>query len=343
MYFNQDEVVERRWMISEAALDDEQYQIRNLKKDQSFLVDGCAGSGKTVLALQKAQELQASGIDSYLVIIFTKTLTSFVKDGIIHFDIDPDKVWNYHQLANSGYEKVDYIIVDEIQDFSEEQIHKMLSFASISFMFFGDDAQKLYEIGLGIEEIKKISGLPTENHKKLYKNYRLPKNIAKFSSHIKGDYDLVERCVKEEGEKPVVKKFNHFHEELHYIKEMIENEYWRDVAIFFSNNDEVIYAGEQFKKIGLDVEIKANRKDKKPVEELVFFNSKPKLMTYHSSKGLQFEHVFMPSCEIDSNEYRYREAVYVATTRASETLHITYSGTLSPFIASIPKDLSTNF
>lgn len=59
-------------------------------------------------------------------------------------------------------------------------------------------------------------------------------------------------------------------------------------------------------------------------------------MTYHSSKGLQFENVFLPNCTTSNPEDR--PALYVAITRTYGTLYIMYSGSVSPLFDEIEED-----
>ena len=70
--------------------------------------------------------------------------------------------------------------------------------------------------------------------------------------------------------------------------------------------------------------------------DLDFDSDNPKLMTYHSAKGLQFEAVFLPECK--SFEERDRIPLYVAITRSYQYLFIMYSGALSRLFDAIPKD-----
>ena len=71
--------------------------------------------------------------------------------------------------------------------------------------------------------------------------------------------------------------------------------------------------------------------------DLSFTNDTPKLITYHSSKGLQFETVFIPNCNTDYDDDR--EPLYVAITRAFQSLYIMHSGDLSQFFDNIPPNL----
>ena len=59
-------------------------------------------------------------------------------------------------------------------------------------------------------------------------------------------------------------------------------------------------------------------------------------MTYHSSKGLQFEAVFLPNCESDDGS---KIPLYVAMTRTYQSLYILHSGNLSSFFDDVPTNL----
>jgi superfamily I DNA/RNA helicase len=72
-------------------------------------------------------------------------------------------------------------------------------------------------------------------------------------------------------------------------------------------------------------------------------------MTYHSSKGLDFETVFLPGMDSGlsifkkSNENLERTLFYVASTRSRRNLFISYSGDRPhPFVAAMPKNLIHN-
>ncbi len=81
-----------------------------------------------------------------------------------------------------------------------------------------------------------------------------------------------------------------------------------DVGILFRHNDEVEHAYEYFKNHGVNVEAKFGT-----FMDLDFSSDNPKMMTYHSSKGLQFEHVFIPECTVEDDDNR--NPLYVAVTR----------------------------
>lgn len=339
-----EEIISKKWMVREEELDDEQYKIKMMKMDD-YLVEGCAGSGKTILALQKAKEIQDSDLGSYLVVIFTVTLKTFIQDGITNLGLDPDRVCNFHALEKNGFDSADYVIVDEIQDFSKEIIDKLTSMAKKNFIFFGDNAQQLYakkNNNITLEKIRQQSDIKEKNYRVLAKNYRLPLPIAKFAESISTKEDhLANRCVKHSGEKPLIIKHNSPQSELDYFANLIKNETLSDVGILVENNAQVELVKNYFNSIGLECEFKYytqnETKYKSRHNNIDFYTDKPKIMTYHSSKGLQFEHVFLPFCELDGNNHNYQEALYVAVTRASERLIITYSNSLTTYIRGIDR------
>ena len=344
MDFNEDfneDLITRRWMVREEELDDDQYKIKVMKMD-NYIVEGCAGSGKTILALQKAKEIQDLGLGSYLVIIYTVTLRSFIKDGVTSLGLDPDRVCNFHSLDKNGFDSADYIIVDEIQDFSAGDIIKLKNMAKKNFIFFGDDAQQVYAYknnDINLNQIMDLSNIKKENHKILEKNYRLPKPIADFAQLINSaDNTLAERCMKVNGEKPNIIQCSSPKDQLDYIVNLIQNETLHDVGILVGTNEDIETLKYYFESIGFKAEYKYYEDGEKYREwksDLDFYTNLPKVMTYHSSKGLQFEHVFMPLCEYNYTKYSFQEAMYVAATRTSQRLIILYSYLLSPFVRAI--------
>jgi superfamily I DNA/RNA helicase len=343
------DVLSRKWLISEESFDEEQRKIRNLKQG-NYLIEGCAGSGKTVLALTKAFEIKEAELGSYLVIIFTYTLRDFIKDGIKHLGLDEERICMFDKLDKLGVESADYIIVDEVQDFDETRIKKLVSMANKNFIFFGDDSQQLYSENIGdinLEKIVNISSIESNCHKKLNKNYRLPKPIAEFAQYISKDNSLkiVGQCVKQGGRKPLIFKCRNLNHELDLVQSIIEENGLLNVGILVQENQDVEAVKDYYENKNFEVEYKYYEKDKNnkkiwpPVNTLSFFEHAPKIITYHSSKGLQFDHVFLVDCTLDDSKYDYVDALYVAATRASEELYITYSNQLSPYI----KCISSNY
>lgn len=336
----------RSFYINDSELDDYQVKVINKKTDSSYIVKGCAGSGKSILALWKAKQIQDQNKGSYLYIVYTKALKQYMSDGIKQVGLHESNVANFDScffwtrdengnLLRGNWKKgsYDYIIVDEAQDFSREDIELLQSKAKKAILIYGDSAQQLYKFiknkkTVSMEEIIYFTNFPDE---KLVFNHRLPKKVARVAQCINSDNDdLEERCVNEGKEMPKFLEYESVSAQYDSIISLIKTKNMEDVGILFRNNREVEQAYRYFRDKGVNVEAKFDK-----FMDLDFNSDNPKLMTYHSSKGLQFEHVFLPDCTTDNIEDR--NALYVALTRTYNCLFVLHSGNLSSLLDSVPQ------
>lgn len=336
----------RDFYVKEEELDDYQVKIINKRTDSSFIVKGCAGSGKSILALWKAKQIQENG-NSFLFVIFTKALKQYMKDGIAQIGLSANNVENYNQCffwsKDSGIwkqgdwkkGKFDYLIVDEAQDFSKEDILLFKDKAKKALLLYGDSAQQLYKFftdktAISMDDMAYITRFPTEQ---LVFNHRLPKKIARLAERINNENDDLEnRCRKEGVELPKILRYSSLNTQLDNIAEIIKNRNFEDVGILLRNNADVKKVADYLTSKGIKVEAKVNDN-----VELDFNSSNPKIMTYHSSKGLQFEAVFLPECMASDTDDR--NPLYVAITRTYQSLYIMHSGNLSSFFDAVPTNL----
>lgn len=111
-------MAKRSFYVKDSELDDYQVKVINKKTDNSYIVKGCAGSGKSILALWKAKQIQDEHKGTYLYIVFTKALMQYMADGISQVGIPQRNVdYHWHWQNKAGCPSADYIIVDEAQDF----------------------------------------------------------------------------------------------------------------------------------------------------------------------------------------------------------------------------------
>jgi Superfamily I DNA and RNA helicases len=328
-------MAKRSFYVKDSELDDYQVKVINKKTNSSYIVKGCAGSGKSILALWKAKQIQDENKGTYLYIVFTKALMQYMADGILEVGIAERNVDYFWHWTHTGCPGADYIIVDEAQDFSKEDIEMFRSKANKALLLYGDSAQQLYKFiqdknTVSMEDIQYFTKYPVEQ---LVFNHRLPKKIARLAQYLNSEYDeLEERCTEEGVEKPKILEYDSVVNQYNEIISLIKNKNMEDVGILFRHNDEVERAYEYFKDHGLNVEAKYGR-----FMDLNFNSDNPKIMTYHSSKGLQFEHVFIPECTVDDDEDR--NPLYVAVTRTYRSLYIMHSGNLSSLFDDVPESI----
>lgn len=363
--------MKKDWMIIESELDDDQIKVLNAVNDKSCIVSGCAGSGKSVLALIKAQRIQREKGNDYQIIVYTKALCNYMNAGRKELKLNNDfsyhQEWKYNRIPKTYsngatylvYERdefgkfvpkdplpsSDYIIVDEIQDFSKEEILEFVNSTHKHFFFFGDTAQSIYK---GIKDTLPVEKIPnilpldrTYKTFELYRNYRLPKSVAKVvSSIINIDGFDLDTYKSKEISIPRFVQFDNFLNQIDAIVHMLNTYDLSDVGILVPDNDDVKTVHDVLKQKGINHELKyEDKQDRKcSINNLDFSTSNPKVMTYHSAKGLQFETVFLPGI-VEKRDDSQINALYVAMTRTYRNLYVLYSGNMPFPLSEVPADL----
>jgi superfamily I DNA/RNA helicase len=329
--FAKKEVTEKPIDVDDDSMDDDQLDLIEKTLDESMIVAGCAGSGKSVIAMHKAQQILDSGGD-VIMIALTKSLCLFMNQGNkgrylgSHFYYH----WRWKHI---GMPSADYIIVDEIQDFSCEEIQEFINSAKKCFFFFGDTAQSIYKFTekqtLSIEQIAKMTGLEPLQ---LYNNYRLPRAVAQITQRYVGvDVNPYSEKIYQSKEKalPHIVPFANIKEQADAIIKIAEKSNSPSIGILIHSNEQVIQLMQLLNERNFVCEVKyGNGFNDENKNTLNFQTKRPKLMTYHSAKGLQFETVILPLYE-GAIDLESRKALYVAMTRTYRNLYIMYNGVLS--------------
>lgn len=332
--------------VDEKLLDEDQYDLIS-NKLKSMVIAGCAGSGKSVIAMHKAQMLVKGG-RSVILIAYTKSLTSYMQVDFPHeLNTKDQKRFYYHwEWKKANCPTADYIIVDEIQDFTMEEVDKMAKAARRAFFFFGDTAQSLYHFSkrtASVEEIAQRYGLDVLM---LHSNYRLPKPVAQITqeyldlSEQQGVRPYVPSIYKsEEKTLPVFCACPDEQSMMTKIIDIIRTKKLRNVGILLPNNKKIIEALRAFVEAKEFCEYKYVDKELNLRENTLNFNNHyPKILTYHSAKGLQFETVIVPFYQASTSEDE-KKAFYVAMTRTYRNLYVPYISPLAAPLCNIPKHL----
>lgn len=333
------------FMVRESMLDDYQMDLLDKTLDSSLVVTGCAGSGKSVIALQKAKRIQAERGTDYTVIVFTKALCDYMQAGREELGLANSFFYHWEWKNRHHMPKADYVIVDEAQDFTAGEIQEFINSARKNIFFFGDSAQSIYGGLKQTVPMKTISSmLPNAEDFHLYFNYRLPKPVAMVTQ----DYVGVgveryrERTYKStENVIPKIIRYSTGEEQIRAIARIIKSKNLTDVGILVPHNEAIPGMSRLLNSENIDHEIRYNDKEDwhNNVDTLNFNSNNPKLMTYHSAKGLQFETVFLPyvtNCSSDDD----KKSLYVAMTRTYRNLYVMYCGITRPTpLDSVPANL----
>lgn len=315
------------WDVTEETMDDDQLDLIEYTDDKSMLVTGCAGSGKSVIAMHKAEQLHKKGQD-VILIAYTRSLSRFMKNGKADssFRFFHHHLWKYKLKMP----KADYIIVDEIQDFTREEIQEFINATRKHFLFFGDTAQSIYrQYGKQTMTIAQIAAMTGLNTLQLFNNYRLPRPVARITQDYVG-VDVQEYKEKvyqnKESELPHFIYFDNEQKQIEALLKLVKDNVGRNIGILLPNNPEVIRISQEFKDNDVECEFKYNKGDNDfdYVDNLDFNTVLPKILTYHSAKGLQFDMVILPMYN-GANDDESRKALYVAMTRTMHSLYVLYS------------------
>ena len=344
--FGMKQKILKAFNVETESMDDDQLDLIGDNVGKSMIVAGCAGSGKSVIAMYKAQQILEAGGDVILIAL-TKSLNRYMSQGKAN---TLDKKFFYHwQWVNQGMPSADYIIVDEIQDFDKEEILQFIHAAKKCFYFFGDTAQSIYKAfgkkTMTIDQISQMTGVAVS---RLYNNYRLPKPVAKITQDYL-DLDEENDKVRDFSESLYLSKENALpeimscaskQEQINKIISIINNNKYRNVGILVADNDMVLEIMTSFtsSKFACEFKYNAGYNDSRNKDTLNFKTEYPKLMTYHSAKGLQFETVIIPFFNGARNTDE-KKALYVAMTRTYRNLYVLYDGILQEPLKSVPERL----
>jgi len=293
-------------------------------------------------------------ISSELYSIYGRRTSWFVKTTDVYdFNINNEEEFVYIPsgiIYTPKEPSIDYIIVDEAQDFSVSDIKgEFQSMANKSLSLFGDSAQQMNSRGSSIETIAQSMGF---NVYPLEFNYRMPISIAKVAQQITDkDVDLI-GCNKKDGggtdypnyPKPIIAKYRSREEELEAIYNRIQTEDLDDVAILVPEESDVMEVNDFLKQKGMNTQVHYRTGKIVPfhtINTLDFSNNDlPCILTYYAAKGSEFDNVFVPFAD-NTNTLISRNSFYVACTRSSRSLYISYSGQVTRFLARVNENYIT--
>jgi hypothetical protein len=242
-----------------------------------------------------------------------------------------------HKLIPSG--QYEAVLIDEGHDFKPEWfklVVQMVDPHTNSLLVLYDDAQSIYDTGEKRNFSFKSVGVQAQGRTTVLKiNYRNTQEILEFAARFakelltptEAEEDGVPRLLPisggQRGPKPLLIKLPTLKEEAKYIVEQFKSAHrdgtaWKDMAVLYRNWNPVgKLINDAFAAAGIPITGHKN----------IEFGDKQdtvKLITFHSSKGLEFPLVAIPGVSIASGDDKAIEdearLLYVAMTRATKEL-----------------------
>lgn len=216
------------------------------------------------------------------------------------------------------YPRVDYLFVDEFQDTDPIQYTFICRIPAENRFYVGDERQFIYSFRGATDRF--IRELATDESFKKYnlvENYRNPPNILKFADEFLNSMPKISPAAIASKTKS-----GFLDDECTFkdaAEEMTWTEDWTGWTVLCRANSEVEAAQNYLDSINIpNVIVKRGDLDLEAMGDLLGRNQ-VKIMTIHSAKGLEFDHVVVIGAKRFNEEER--RICYVAATRAMKSLY----------------------
>lgn len=354
-------------------LSKEQDKINNLPLGESFLVTGPPGTGKTVMALYRAQMLSKQKVKTSLL-MHSRLLSQYTSDAVGSLKID-GVVKTFHSWLGTFYQSeyrcqipsfapfeydwgsvlqklggqpprhtaLEHLIIDEGQDL-HKNFYPVARHLAHCVTVFADENQRLTSANSTIPDIKGFGNF-RDTHE-LKKNYRNTREIAQLAAHFHtglktGIPDLPDR----RGEKPVMLRHKNLNETVEFIARYERNNPKMQIGVFVPRAASRDSLFNRFGVAGRTKNIAQKYVGGEGKNTAVVDFKRPGItvLCYPSAKGLEFDTVFLAELQdvkedIHSSEFKMR--FYVLISRARDSLYLAYSGEEEPnVLRAFPKTL----
>lgn len=353
-------------------LSKEQDTVTNLPLTGRHLVVGPPGTGKTVVAIYRAELWRNAGWDSQFI-VYNNTLNQYLdltlrkrelgdQASTFHswfwrwyrdtFGRLPPRLGSYTfdwkailmdvgRMASS-LKKIPNIIIDEGQDFPRE-LYTILSLIVENLTVFADENQRITESNSTIRDIQHALGI--KNVHKLSRNYRNTRQIAEFAAQFyagmgSGIADLPER----KGSLPYLLLNQNFQSQTTVIEQYARINRNKQIGVFLNRQDKqyAFYKSLQERLPDIPVQIYQSGRNHDRVD---FDKNGIFVLCYPSTKGLEFDTVFHPELQewrTDGNSDLQKMQFYVLASRArNELILMSRENYIPPLMLHVPEKLYT--
>jgi superfamily I DNA/RNA helicase len=354
-----------KWLPGENDLVKEQTDFRNQvwTEKGNVYVSGFPGSGKSVCLLYAVKTIRNKEPNaSILFVEFTHSLIKMIEAALSELRLKNIQVVTYADFERNYRGSYDYIICDEVQDMSASLLELMKRRAK-RVIVGGDPNQSIYETMpnggpiVGQDEMKRIL---TPKTSELTILHRLNKFIIRgINSFMPQMRMLAEKSSMLKKHKPAY--VWHCIDQTDEVKRIMDDaktalNYGESVAILLPAHWKIenfvnIYLqsigkptfdftqdrqygkpnygllNEHLEKHGVKMQSITNG-----YGSLVTDSDKIILSTYHSSKGLDFDKVFMPFCNQGNGNEDDPRLFMVAMSRSRKDLTLSYTTNMNRFI-----------
>ena len=350
------------WLIPREELSTDQIRAIELRPTQHRLILGAPGSGKTQVLLHRARHLLETGAgtkEHFHIFVFNNVLKDYIRSGLADLELPESCVttldhwcrtfyesnisrrlpWDkenkcpdFAQTRNGVFKKIaggvplyDFVLADEGQDLEPDSFALLRQMARHVTVCM-DHKQQIYDRGSTEADIVKALGL-RRSDMILLDAFRCCPYIVNLAAEFIPDFAEREafknqtRTVQTEIETPLLFESTDWEEERDRLESVLRERLMVDksIGILLPQNRQVEGFAKGLRESGLEVETQKST-------GLHFGTSLPKVLTYHSAKGLTFETVLLPRLVAKSfpraSPERLERLLYVGITRAIKWVYL---------------------
>lgn len=243
-----------------------------------------------------------------------------------------DAEWLYLKMALTGLcdRNAKYVMIDEVQDYSEAQMMVFLKyFKNARFMMLGDEFQSIHDGNISFAEIKELF---SKNGKEvtelpLLTSYRSsPEITALFTQLLPKEIRVQTSSVQRPGVEPDVREFKDHKTYVAELKKAVRENRTDDTLTAVVCRDWT-QVNRMKQLLGEDTPQVIRENEMLPEHGIV-------LLELRLAKGLEFDTVILPDATDRNypNEMLSRHKLYTALSRATEKLVVFADGNLTELL-----------
>jgi len=352
------------WLVPHTELTNEQIRAIEMEPTANRVIMGGPGSGKTQVLLHRARFLRDNYSvppDRFRIFVFTNVLSAYIRSALELLDIPETCVGTFDEWCKEFYQAniskklpwdkaarrpdfgamragvlkhlkgtkanpaiLDFVLVDEGQDL-EADCFEILKRVATHLTVCMDHNQQIYDGGSSNSEILGALGLKRRNIT-LLETFRCCPYIVQVAAQFIDDetaraaYVQQTKTSQTDIETPLLYKAVDFEDEKGKLLEIVKlrvNKGER-IAVLLPKQKQVYGFGHGLREAGVDTEIQGDGLD--------FGTDRPKVMTYHSAKGLTFDTVLLPRLTgtsfFNMSDARIERLLFVGVTRAVRWVYL---------------------
>jgi DNA helicase IV len=356
-------------------LSKEQDLIYNLELDGNYLVSGPPGTGKSVMALYRAQVLTFDDREPD-VLMYSNVLRQYTASAAAEVGIE-GRVSTFHSWFNAFWQKhygkkppthagdsysydweevpqqflkkmpdigsLHDLLVDEGQDLPLG-FYRMTRLLAKNITVFADENQQLFEQNTTLKEI--ATAIAADECLALKRNYRNSAEIAAVArAYYEGAPTGVPDPPTRHGDKPTLRRYEQTEDFVDFVGRYASGRTNLNIGIACPDaaTQKRLLRLLEAKKLAIPVQAYISSDRSRKV--LDFEKPAITLVHYRSLKGLEFDTLFVPELQrapVDATSASLRMMFYVVMSRARDELHLSWSGAsdVPPIVAHLGESVS---